>query len=85
MMACTGSINEGGPDGPTHGSTNIPYILGGNAGGFLETGVHIMSPGASHRGLTTVASAAGCRKPNGDLVDNFGDPMAPGLITEIIA
>ena len=72
-------------DGPTHGSTNIPYILGGGAGGFLKTGVHIMSPGANHRVLTTVASAAGCRKPNGDLVDNFGDPSAPGLITEIIA
>ena len=33
----------------------------------------------------TVASAAGCRKANGDLVDDFGDPTAPGLITEIIA
>jgi hypothetical protein len=72
-------------DGPTHGSTNIPYILAGGAGGFLKTGQHIMSPGPNHRVLTTVASAAGCRKPNGDLVDNFGDPNAPGLITEIIA
>ena len=72
-------------NGPTHGSTNIPYVLGGGAGGFLKTGLHLMSPGASHRVLTTVASAAGCRKPNGDLVDNFGDPTAPGLISEIIA
>ena len=72
-------------DGPTHGSTNIPYILAGNAGGFLKTGLHILSPGPNHRVLTTVASAAGCRKPNGDLLDNFGDPSAPGLITEIIA
>jgi hypothetical protein len=72
-------------DGPTHGSTNIPYVLGGNAGGFLKTGLHLMSPGPNHRVLTTVASAAGCRKPNGDLVDNFGDPSAPGLISEIIA
>ncbi len=72
-------------DGPTHGSTNIPYVLAGGAGGFLKTGLHIMSPGANHRILSTVASAAGCRKANGDLVDNFGDPTAPGLITEIIA
>jgi hypothetical protein len=59
--------------------------LGGNAGGFLKTGLHISAPGPSHRVLTTVASAAGCRKASGDLVDNFGDPSAPGLITEIIA
>src|SRR5258706_1727267 len=57
-------------DGPTHGSTNIPYVIGGNAAGFLKTGMHLMSPGASHRVLTTVASAAGCRKPHGDPVDN---------------
>ena len=72
-------------NGPTHGSTNIPYLLAGTAGGFLKTGLHINTPGASHRVLTTVASAAGCRKPDGSLVDNFGDPSAPGLITEIIA
>ena len=72
-------------DGPTHGSTNIPYILAGNAGGFLKTGIHLSSPGPNHHVLTTVASAAGCRKANGDLVDDFGDPTAPGLITEIIA
>jgi uncharacterized protein DUF1552 len=72
-------------DGPTHGSTNIPYILGGDAGGFLKTGIHLSSPGPNHHVLTTVASAAGCRKANGDLVDDFGDPTAPGLISEIIA
>ncbi|HET6281203.1 MAG TPA: DUF1552 domain-containing protein [Polyangia bacterium] len=72
-------------NGPTHGSTNIPYLLAGGAGGALKTGQHILSPGASHRVLTTIATAAGCRKPNGDPVDNFGDPSAPGLITEILA
>jgi hypothetical protein len=25
------------------------------------------------------------RKANGDLVDNFGDPGTPGLVTEIVA
>jgi hypothetical protein len=35
--------------------------------------------------LTTIATAAGCRKPDGSPVDNFGDPSAPGLITEILA
>jgi hypothetical protein len=72
-------------DGPTHGSTNVPYVIAGSGGGFLKTGQHVLSPGASNRVLTTIASAAGCRKPDGSPVDNFGDPSAPGLITEIIA
>jgi hypothetical protein len=72
-------------DGPTHGSTNVPYVIAGSAGGFLKTGMHILVPGASHHVLTTIASAAGCRKPDGSLVDNFGDPSEPGLITELIA
>jgi hypothetical protein len=72
-------------DGPTHGSTNVPYVIAGSGGGFLKTGQHVLSPGPSNRVLTTIASAAGCRKPDGSPVDNFGDPSAPGLITEIIA
>jgi hypothetical protein len=35
--------------------------------------------------LSTIASAAGVRKPTGDLIDNFGDPASTGVITEIIA
>jgi hypothetical protein len=58
---------------------------GGGAAGFLKTGIHASSPGASHRILNTIISAAGMRKANGDLVDKFGDPCAPGLVNEIIA
>jgi hypothetical protein len=72
-------------DGPTHGSTNVPYVIAGTGGGFLKTGQHVLAPGASNHVLTTVASAAGCRKPDGSPVDNFGDPSAPGLITAIVA
>ncbi|HXI55143.1 MAG TPA: DUF1552 domain-containing protein [Polyangia bacterium] len=74
-------------DGPTHGSNNIPYVLAGGAAGFLKTGIHMVLPmgSANNLVLNTVVSAAGCRKANGDLVDNFGDPAFPGLIPEIIA
>ena len=74
-------------DGPTHGSNNIPYVIAGSGGGFLKTGQHVvMPPGtANNVVLNTVVSAAGCRKTNGDPVDNFGDPTFPGLVTAVIA
>ena len=74
-------------DGPTHGSNNIPYVLGGGAAGFLKTGLHLTLPPATANNvvLNTVISAAGGRKANGDLIDNFGDPMFPGVVSEIIA
>jgi hypothetical protein len=72
-------------DGPPHSGNNVPHIIGGGAAGFLKTGVHLRSPGPSHRVLNTIISAAGGRKANGDLVDNFGDPNTPGLIAEVVA
>jgi hypothetical protein len=74
-------------DGPSHGSNNIPYILAGSAGGFLRTGIHMTLPvgTANNVVLNTVITAAGCRKANGDPVDNFGDPAFPGIVRQIIA
>jgi hypothetical protein len=72
-------------DGPPHSGNNVPHIIAGSAAGFLKTGLHVRSPGPSHRILNTIISAAGVRKDNGDLIDTFGDPGAPGLIPEIIA
>jgi hypothetical protein len=72
-------------DGPPHSGNNVPHIIAGGAGGFLKTGQHVRSPGASHRILGTIVSAAGVRKAGGGLVDDFGDPTAPGLLTELIA
>jgi Protein of unknown function (DUF1552) len=72
-------------DGPPHSGNNVPHIIAGGAAGFLKTGVHLKSAGPSHRVLNTIVSAAGARKANGDLVDNFGDPSTPGLISEVIA
>jgi hypothetical protein len=72
-------------DGPPHSGNNIPHILAGSAGGFLKTGLHLRLTGPTHRVLNTIISAAGVRKDNGDLVDNFGDPATPGLIGELVA
>jgi hypothetical protein len=72
-------------DGPPHSGTNIPHVLAGGAGGFLKTGLHLKSSGYTSKILNTIISAAGVRKANGDLVDNFNDPMGTGLISEIIA
>ena len=72
-------------DGPPHSGNNIPHVIAGNAGGFLKTGIHLKTTGYTSKVLSTLASAAGVRKADGSLVDNFGDPMSTGVITEIIA
>jgi hypothetical protein len=72
-------------DGPPHSGNNVPHVIAGSGGGFLRTGLHVRSPGPSHRILNTIASAVGVRKADGGLIDNFGDPGTPGLITEIVA
>ena len=72
-------------DGPPHGRRNIPHVLAGSAGGFLKTGLFLNAGGFNNRMLNTIASAAGVRKPDGALVDDFGDPMGKGLITELVA
>ena len=72
-------------DGPPHSGNNVPHVLAGNAGGFLKTGVHLKTTGYTSKVLSTIASATGVRKADGSLVDNFGDPMSTGVISEIIA
>lgn len=72
-------------NGPPHSGKNIPHVMAGNAGGFLRTGRHIDINGYSAKVLNTMISAAGVRKPNGDLIDDFGDPDAQGVISEIVA
>jgi hypothetical protein len=68
-------VNDLG-NGPAHSNRNCPVVIGGSAGGFLRQGQYVeASDGSNHaRVLNTVGSAAGLRKPNGDLIDDFGDP-----------
>jgi hypothetical protein len=72
-------------DGPPHSGNNVPHVLAGNAGGFLKTGIHLKTTGYTSKVLSTLASATGVRKADGTLIDNFGDPMSTGVITEIVA
>jgi hypothetical protein len=71
-------------DGPPHGGNDVPHVLAGSAGGFLKTGIHLKTTGYTSKVLSTLASAAGVRKADGNLVDNFGDPSSTGLVSEII-
>jgi hypothetical protein len=72
-------------DGPPHSGNDVPHVLAGNAGGFLKTGIHLKTTGYTSKVLSTLASAAGVRKADGSPIDNFGDPMSTGMISEIIA
>lgn len=72
-------------DGPPHSGDNIPHVLAGGAGGFLRTGQHIEAEGYTNLVLNTMISASGVRKPNGDLIDNFGDPDSTGVLDALIA
>jgi hypothetical protein len=78
--------------GPPHGRTNVPFVIGGSANGFLRQGEYVdANPGggnaANHnRMLNTLGSAAGLRKADGSLLDDFGDPAFPrGLLDVMLA
>ncbi len=63
-------------NGPAHSAQNIPTVIAGSAGGFLEQGVYLQAPdGVNHaRLLNTLGSAAGLRDANDELISDFGDP-----------
>lgn len=73
----------------SHSFVNIPWILAGNAGGFLKTGqfVDVAASGyKTNRMLNTLLSAGGVRKSDGSPTDDFGDAsQARGVISEIVA
>lgn len=72
-------------NGPAHSGDNVPHVIAGGAGGFLRTGLHVESEGYTAKVLNTIISAAGVRKESGDLIDDFGDPEAQGVLSELIA
>ena len=72
-------------DGPPHSGDDIPHVFAGGANGFLKMGQHLRIEGYTNQALNTIASAAGVRKSDGNLVDNFGDPDAQGLIDQLLA
>lgn len=66
-------------NGPAHSSQNCPCVIAGSAGGFLKQGQFVRISGGDKaainhaRLLNTIGAAAGLRKSNGELIDDFGD------------
>ncbi len=73
--------------GPPHGGTDVPWLLAGSAGGKLRTGQFVDLGGVTtNKMLNTILTAAGCTKPDGSPVDDFGDAsLSPGLIDSLLA
>ena len=80
----------------SHNFHNVPYIIGGRADGFLKTGQYLnvsgnLGPDAAgtvtnNKLLNVLINAAGLRRSDGALVDDFGDAGLPrGVIAEMVA
>lgn len=66
--------------GPSHSGDNIPYVLAGSAGGFFAQGEYVEVDGGARKAnqgrmLNTLGSAAGLRRADGELIDDFGSPL----------
>lgn len=69
-----------------HSYENVPYLLAGNAGGFLKTGLYVDLGGVTtNKILNTVGAAVGCTNADGEPLDDFGDPsQEKGLVDAIV-
>jgi hypothetical protein len=79
-------------NGPAHSAKNCPWVIAGSAGGFLKQGRFVRVAGGDTNAITharllnTLGSAAGLRKPDGDLIDDFGDPsLERAPLSELLA
>jgi hypothetical protein len=83
VAVLTNQLGSGTP----HRGFSVPWVYGGSGGGALKTGLFVDAKQAkNNKILNSIITAAGVRKPNGDPVDDFGDPdLAKGLLTEIMA
>ena len=84
-------VNDLG-NGPAHGRQNCPVVIAGSAGGTLRQGEYIRIDGGNSestnhaRVLNTIGSAAGLRKANGDMIDDFGAAdQNRSVLTELLA
>jgi hypothetical protein len=74
--------------GPPHGTTNVPWVLAGSAGGRLRQGQYI-EVGGSRPNLSqlhnTIGAAVGMTNASGAPLDDFGDPSLPsGRFPELL-
>lgn len=74
-------------NGPPHSIANLPYVIAGNADGYLRTGAYVDAGDQPHNKLlNTLATAVGLRKGDGGPVDDFGhESLEPGLLDAMIA
>lgn len=70
-----------------HRHDNQPFVIVGNAGGYLKSGQYVDAGGVKlNKMLNTLLTAAGCKGSGGGPVTDFGEPSLPGgLIPSIIA
>jgi hypothetical protein len=73
--------------GLSHGGRNVPWIVGGGAGGNLRLGQFVDLGGdvTYERMLNTLITAVGCTDASGGPVEDFGAPsLAGGRIAELL-
>jgi len=71
-----------------HNFNPIPWIIAGNAGGYLQTGRFMSLPSQVNLNLlfNSLLGAVGVTKPDGSPVDDFGAAELPkGRLSEILA
>jgi hypothetical protein len=59
-------------DGPPHGSTNLPWVVAGSAGGALKTGQFIKGNFTVNKIHNAIGSALGLTNAAGQPLDDFG-------------
>jgi hypothetical protein len=78
--------------GPPHGSSNLPYVCAGSAGGFLKTGQYVEAAAVAsnkyvtnNKFLNTIGAAVGVKNAAGGPLDDFGEPtLEKGLIPQMM-
>jgi hypothetical protein len=71
----------------SHDYWPVPWIVAGSAKGYLKTGQYLdVGNVTGNKILNTLLNAAGVRKANGAIVDDFGAPQtAGGVVSAMIA
>jgi hypothetical protein len=59
-------------DGPPHGSTNLPWVVAGGAGGKLKTGQYIRGNFTVNKIHNSIGTALGLTNAAGQPLDDFG-------------
>lgn len=73
-------------DGPPHGSTNLPWVVAGSAGGRLKTGQLIRGSFTINKIHNSIGAALGLTNSAGEPLDDFGaSSYEKGRIDQMMA